>query len=133
MNAIYLLFLAALMNIDVSHGFAPRMKASHPSSSSRSANSIRHKTSLNSIDAFSALLAMGDYAAEIEKGVGEEIYAPIFKSGIYIHIYIYFLIHLYPYIYISISLKVSSFSYMCNVHIYIYVYVYISIYIYICV
>eukprot|EP00596_Hydrurales_sp_CCMP1899_P001843 CAMPEP_0119037266 /NCGR_PEP_ID=MMETSP1177-20130426/5530_1 /TAXON_ID=2985 /ORGANISM="Ochromonas sp, Strain CCMP1899" /LENGTH=113 /DNA_ID=CAMNT_0006998309 /DNA_START=259 /DNA_END=600 /DNA_ORIENTATION=- len=25
---------------------------------------------------------MGDYAAEIEKGVGEEIYAPIFKSGL---------------------------------------------------
>jgi hypothetical protein len=82
MNAIYLLFLVTLMKIELSHGFAPRIKVSHPSSSSKSAISVRHKTSLNSIEAFSALVAMGDYAAEIEKGVGEEIYAPIFKSGL---------------------------------------------------
>ena len=38
---------------------------------------------LNSfVDISSALIAVGDYAAEIEKGVGEEIYAPIFKSGL---------------------------------------------------
>lgn len=38
---------------------------------------------LNSfVDISSTLIAIGDYAAEIEKGVGEEIYAPIFKSGL---------------------------------------------------
>jgi hypothetical protein len=109
MNAIYLLLLVTLMKIDLSHGFAPRIKVSHPSSSSKSANSVRHKTSLNSIEAFSALVAMGDYAAEIEKGVGEEIYAPIFKSGI------------------------LSYSYPFLIHLYLYVCAYILIYVHICI
>ena len=34
------------------------------------------------IDATTALIAVGDYAAEIEKATGEEIYSPIFKSGL---------------------------------------------------
>ena len=33
-------------------------------------------------DATTALVAVGDYAAEIENAVGEEIYSPIFKSGL---------------------------------------------------
>lgn len=46
-------------------------------------NSRTSNLRLNSfVDISSALIAIGDYAAEIEKGVGEEIYAPIFKSGL---------------------------------------------------
>lgn len=46
-------------------------------------NSGTSNLRLNSfVDISSALIAIGDYAAEIEKGVGEEIYAPIFKSGL---------------------------------------------------
>jgi hypothetical protein len=33
---------------------------------------------------FSQLVAVGDYASEIEKGVGSEIYGPIFKAGLFI-------------------------------------------------
>ena len=34
------------------------------------------------VDSTTALIAMGDYAAEIEKATGTEIYSPIFKSGL---------------------------------------------------
>lgn len=36
------------------------------------------------VDTSSVLLNVGDYAAEIEKAVGEEIYGPIFKAGIFL-------------------------------------------------
>ena len=47
------------------------------------ANVAPSSTRLHSFnDVTTALIAVGDYAAEIEKAVGEEIYSPIFKSGL---------------------------------------------------
>ena len=45
--------------------------------------SQQHK--LNSwTDLSSSFVTMGDYAGEIENAVGEEIYSPIFKAGIFL-------------------------------------------------
>jgi hypothetical protein len=47
------------------------------------ANLAPSSTRLHSFnDVATTLIAVGDYAAEIEKAVGEEIYSPIFKSGL---------------------------------------------------
>eukprot|EP01041_Mallomonas_annulata_P000895 gene895-1732_t len=46
---------------------------------------IRKYTALQfSGDATTALIAVGDFAAEIEGSVGTEIYAPIFRAGLFI-------------------------------------------------
>ena len=82
MCTVYILLLVALVHLDVTCGFALRnINRRNPSSIN---NRVRESgVKLNSfVDFSSALIAVGDYAAEIEKGVGEEIYAPIFKSGL---------------------------------------------------
>jgi hypothetical protein len=43
-------------------------------------------TRRNMIVDHSALIAVGDYAAEIEKAVGTEVYTPIFKAGLFLFV-----------------------------------------------
>lgn len=85
-------FICILALLDVSFSFS-NLKVSKisPASSRCLSNAIGEfkgtgrasNLRLNSfVDISSTLIAIGDYAAEIEKGVGEEIYAPIFKSGL---------------------------------------------------
>lgn len=89
MNATCFLLLLAILNVTVSYGFVHSFVKSgsfikSPKAITRFQNSKdASKLQLNSfVDISSALIAVGDYAAEIERGVGEEIYAPIFKSGL---------------------------------------------------
>jgi hypothetical protein len=90
MSVFHIICILALL--DISSSFSPlrvsKISPAHCRSvfnviveakGTRSASKLR----LNSfVDISSTLIAIGDYAAEIEKGVGEEIYAPIFKSGL---------------------------------------------------
>lgn len=85
MRTICSVCMIVLASLNLSFCLVP---ISHSSALLRSAN-IKNcgrgssKSQLNSfVDFSTALIAVGDYAAEIEKGVGEEIYAPIFKSGL---------------------------------------------------
>ena len=90
MKIPYSLVLALIVaNVNVSYSFVHKIISSKSSTLSpnvifRHTNANRASTfELNSfVDISSALIAVGDYAAEIERGVGEEIYAPIFKSGL---------------------------------------------------
>ena len=90
MKIPYSLVLALIVaNVNVSYSFVHKIIGSRSSTLSpnvifRNTNANRASTlQLNSfVDISSALIAVGDYAAEIERGVGEEIYAPIFKSGL---------------------------------------------------
>jgi hypothetical protein len=90
MSIFHVICILALLNI--SSSFTPLRVSKISPASCRSVSNViveSKRTSrasnlrLNSfVDISSTLIAIGDYAAEIEKGVGEEIYAPIFKSGL---------------------------------------------------
>ena len=90
MNLPYsLVFILIVANVNVSYGFVHKIISSRSSTLSPNVLVGRNNANrapnlqLNSfVDISSALIAVGDYAAEIERGVGEEIYAPIFKSGL---------------------------------------------------
>lgn len=79
MTALSFITVIFLLQLSLSHAFAPR-KIKHVND--RIINKVSTVRLNSFVDISSALIAVGDYAAEIEKGVGEEIYAPIFKSGL---------------------------------------------------
>ena len=85
MSVFCIIVLLAIARLEVAEGFTlHNNRAVAPTFQNRNAfRSSPSSSRLNSfVDISSALIAVGDYAAEIEKGVGEEIYAPIFKSGL---------------------------------------------------
>lgn len=68
---------------------APSAVRNMDRATTRISNRIRNpqmRLSSNFGDVSSALLSVGDYAAEIEGAVGSEIYGPIFKAGLFIFV-----------------------------------------------
>ena len=75
-----------LTTVNGFHTFALRKACVAPTQTfapTRTTIRQQSSTQLHSFtDATTALIAIGDYAAEIEKATGTEIYSPIFKSGL---------------------------------------------------
>ena len=74
------LILALLLLAHACYAFMAKPKLTH----------LQHthpttKRYLTTIDS-SVLIAVGDYAAEIEKTVGTEVYTPIFRAGLFLFI-----------------------------------------------
>ena len=74
--SMFILLLCVVLSCMTTHGL--RVVGRRPSICRPRATRLRSSWH----DATTALIAVGDYAAEIENAVGEEIYSPIFKSGL---------------------------------------------------